>query len=70
MMGFGNMSAFDRAVHVAAGGLMLAAGWAGLAAGVWRVGLEIFGWVPLATGLAGWSPLYVLLGLRTRKPKL
>jgi hypothetical protein len=70
MMRFENMSAFDRAVRVAVGVLMLAAGWAGLPNGVWQIGLEVFGWVPLATGVVGWCPVYALLGLRTNRPKL
>jgi hypothetical protein len=68
-MSLGNLSPFDRLAHVVAGLLMLTAGWAGLATGVWRVGLEVFGWVPLITGLAGWSPFYALLGFRTNRPK-
>jgi hypothetical protein len=37
--------------------------------GVWRIALEVFGWVPLVTGLIGWCPVYSLLGIRTRKPE-
>lgn len=69
-MSFGNLSRSDRLVRIAAGALMLAAGWAGWVTGVWRVGLEIFGWVPLITGLAGWCPFYALLGVGTHKPKI
>lgn len=46
---------------------MLTAGWTGLVAGVWGIALEIFGWVPLVTGLIGWCPVYALLGISTRK---
>jgi hypothetical protein len=69
MMIHGNLSALDRAVRVGGGALMLAAGWAGLITGVWQVGLEVFGWVPLVTGIAGWCPIYALLGIRTNRPK-
>jgi hypothetical protein len=68
-MSYENLSPFDRLVRMAAGVLMLAAGWAGLVTGVWRVGLEIFGWVPLTTGIVGWSAFYALLGIRTNRPK-
>lgn len=67
-MSYGNLSTLDRLIRIVLGLLMLAAGWAGLATGVWRIGLEVFGWVPLATGLAGWCPIYALLGISTRKP--
>jgi hypothetical protein len=66
-MAYANLSNLDRAVRIAAGLLMLGAGWLGLITGVWRIGLEIFGWVPLVTGLIGWCPFCALLGLRTRK---
>ena len=66
-MSYSNLSTLDRSIRIVLGLLMLAAGWAGLATGVWRIGLEVFGWVPLATGLAGWCPIYALLGISTRK---
>jgi hypothetical protein len=65
-MPYANLSNLDRGVRVILGLLMLAAGWLGLASGVWRIALEIFGWVPLVTGLIGWCPFYALLGIRTR----
>lgn len=55
-----NEGTFDRAVRVIAGLLLV-----GLAA-TGTVG--IWGWigvVPLLTGLAGWCPVYTLLGLNT-----
>jgi len=63
-----NLSTLDRSIRILLGLLMLAAGWGGLATGVWRIGLEVFGWVPLATGLIGWCPIYALLGISTYKP--
>jgi len=66
MMRFANLSSIDRAVRIGLGLLMLAAGWFGLTGGLWRVALEIFGWVPLITGLIGWCPFYAMLGIRTR----
>jgi len=68
-MSYGNLSTLDRVIRVIVGLLMLAAGWSGLASGIGRIGLEIFGWVPLATGVIGWCPAYSLLGINTRKPK-
>jgi hypothetical protein len=67
-MSYVNMSNLDRTIRVIAGLLMLGAAWTGTVTGIWRVGLEIFGWVPLVTGLTGWCPVYALLGIRTRKP--
>jgi len=68
-MNYMNLSNLDRAVRVVAGLLMLGAAWTGIAMGIWKAGLEIFGWVPLVTGLLGWCPVYALLGIRTRKPE-
>jgi hypothetical protein len=65
-MSYQNQSMLDRVLRVAIGAAMLGAGWTGLAGGVWNVALEVFGWVPLATGLIGWDPIYALLGLNTR----
>jgi hypothetical protein len=68
-MRYANLSSADRVLRICAGLLMLAAGWADLAGGVWTAALEIFGWVPLVTGLIGWCPFYALLGIRTRRPE-
>lgn len=69
-----NLSTADRLTRIVLGALMLAAGWSGLAGGLWKIALEVFGWVPLMTGLAGWCPVYALLGIstfrvRTRPPE-
>ncbi|HEV2855210.1 MAG TPA: DUF2892 domain-containing protein [Thermoanaerobaculia bacterium] len=63
-----NLSTADRLIRIVLGVLMLAAGWGGLTVGLWKVALEVFGWVPLATGLLGWCPIYALLGISTFKP--
>jgi Inner membrane protein YgaP-like, transmembrane domain len=68
-MNYRNLSTLDRAVRIVLGILMLAAAWSGVAAGIWKSAFEIFGWVPLATGVAGWCPIYALLGLNTRGPR-
>jgi DUF2892 family protein len=67
-MSFCNQSPLDRGIRIALGLLMLAAAWTGLVGGIWRVALEVFGWVPLITGLIGWCPVYALLGFSTRRP--
>ncbi len=68
-MSFVNMSNLDRTIRVIVGLFMLGAAWTGLVPGIWKPALEIFGWVPLATGVIGWCPVYALLGIRTRKPE-
>ena len=70
IMSYVNMSHLDRTIRVIVGLLMLGAAWTGIATDIWKAGLEIFGWVPLATGLIGWCPIYALLGFRTRRPEL
>jgi len=64
----GNLSSVDRGIRICVGLLMLAAAWLGLVEGVWKAAFEIFGWVPLVTGLIGWCPFYALLGIRTGRP--
>jgi len=67
-MSYRNLSNLDRAVRIALGALMLAAGWTGFEQGIFKIALEVFGWVPLATGAIGWCPIYALLGFSTRRP--
>jgi hypothetical protein len=69
MMSYTNESRLDRAIRIGVGLLMLAASWTGLASGISGIALELFGWVPLVTGLIGWSPLYALLGISSRQPR-
>lgn len=64
-----NLSTPDRLIRIVLGVLMLAAGWSGFAEGIWRIALQVFGWVPLATGLLGWCPVYALLGFSTFKSR-
>jgi DUF2892 family protein len=67
-MSYCNESRLDRGIRTGIGLLMLVAAWTGLVSGIWRVAFEVFGWVPLATGLIGWCPIYALLGIGTRRP--
>jgi hypothetical protein len=66
-MSYQNVSNLDRLARILLGIFMLATGWSELVPGVWGIALKVFGWVPLATGLIGWCPVYALLGIRTRK---
>jgi len=59
-----NVGGLDRIARIAAGGALVA--WAALLNGpAWAW----LGAVPLATGLAGWCPLYLPFGLRTCRVK-
>jgi hypothetical protein len=68
-MGFRNLAFWDRAARAAIGVSMLLAGWTGTIPGVWGIALAVFGWAPLATSVAGWCPVYSLLGTSSRKSK-
>ena len=70
MRDYVNLALWDRALRIAFGTAMLAVGWLDLVPGLWAVALQLFGWFPLVTGIAGWCPFYVLLGCRTRLPRL
>jgi len=43
----------------------LALGSSGVLPELGGIALVLFGWVPLATGLLGWCPIYSLLRFRT-----
>ena len=60
-----NQAQWDRGLRVAVGALMLIAGFWGGIEGLAGASLRIFGWLPLATGLVGWSPLYAFFGWST-----
>ncbi|MGD2114601.1 MAG: DUF2892 domain-containing protein [Acidobacteriota bacterium] len=61
-----NVAPWDRLLRILIGGGVLAVGWFGFAPGIWGAACQLFGWFPLVTGIAGWCPFYVLLGVRTR----
>ena len=67
MMGFTNIARWDRLLRLLLGIGMLYFGWFQVPAGLLQAALRIFGWIPLATGVLGWSPLYSFLGLDTRR---
>lgn len=62
-----NLSPLDRSIRIALGIAMLAIGWWGAVDGVWGIALRVFGWVPLATGIVGWCPVYAIFGIGTRR---
>ena len=64
-MGFTNEAAWDRIARVAVGIVLLYLGWAEVVTGGWGTFFKLIGFVPFATGLIGWCPLYALLRLRT-----
>jgi Protein of unknown function (DUF2892) len=64
---WGNLSGTERVLRVVVGAAMLAGGWSGAVTGIEGVALQVFGWVPLITGAAGWCPFYAVLGLSSRR---
>lgn len=68
MSQFMNEAAWDRAIRVALGVILLALGWGGVVGGGLGVFFKLFGIVPFVTGLAGWCPLYTVFGVRTNRP--
>lgn len=60
-----NEAAWDRALRLGIGVVMLLVGWLGILPPPWDFALMIFAVYPLITGISGWCPLYVLLGCRT-----
>lgn len=61
---FANVGTIDRVVRIVVGLALIAA-----AVGLFGVSYQtVWGWIgfiPLATGLVGWCPLYTVLGLKT-----
>lgn len=66
-MSFVNEANWDRIGRVALGVLLLVLGWAGMVEGTLGTVLKWLGFVPLATGLVGWCPLYAVLRFRTNR---
>jgi hypothetical protein len=64
---WGNLSGIERVLRVLVGAAMLAGGWTGAVTGIEGVALQVFGWVPLITGAAGWCPFYAVLGCSSRR---
>jgi hypothetical protein len=62
-----NESTVDRVIRVVIGLILIAFGWSGIVSGVLGTVLLVLGFVPLLTGLIGFCPLYMLLGINTRR---
>lgn len=60
-----NLANWDRALRVFVGALLLYIGFFGGATGILGAACRIFFWLPLATGLLGWSPVYAFFGWKT-----
>jgi hypothetical protein len=66
-----NEAGWDRALRIGLGIVLLALGWGEVVTGGPGTFFMFFGFVPLATGLVGWCPLYAIFGYRTeRQPKV
>lgn len=61
-----NLNWADRILRTALGLGMIVAGWSA-ADGVLAFVLRLFAFYPLATGIAGWSPVYELFHIRTKR---
>ena len=57
---FRNLATWDRIVRIGVGLTALALGSSGVLPELGGIALVLFGWVPLATGLLGWCPIYSL----------
>ena len=64
-MNFINEAAWDRIARIALGVLMLGLSWGGVIEGTLGTVFQYLGFVPLATGLLGWCPLYAIFRFRT-----
>jgi len=64
---WGNLSGVERILRVLVGAAMLMGAWSGAVTGLEGVALQVFGWVPLITGVAGWCPFYAVLGFSSRR---
>lgn len=62
-----NMGAVDRVVRLIIAIIIGALFYAGKLSGVWAIVLGIVAVAFLVTGLVGWCPLYMPLGLSTKK---
>lgn len=62
-----NLGTADRIVRVLLGIALLVLGWGGFVPGTAGLVLKIAGFVPLATAAIGFCPLYLPLGLSTRR---
>jgi len=71
MASFTNEAAWDRALRILVGLILLYLGWAGVVGGTLGVVFKVLGFLPLLTGVVGFCPAYALFGVSTcaRAPK-
>jgi hypothetical protein len=62
-----NQAAWDRALRIALGVVMLYLGWSGAAGSGWSEVLKYGASLPVLTGIAGFCPAYALLRVRTKR---
>jgi len=60
-----NEATWDRTFRVLLGALILYLGWGEELLGLWGAAARIFGFVPLITGIIGWSPTYAIFEFST-----
>ena len=66
-MKYMNEAGWDRIGRIALGVVVLGFGWTGAVGGGLGTFLKIVGFLPLATGVMGWCPLYAVFGVRTAR---
>lgn len=66
-MKFINEAGWDRFARITLGIVLLTLGWGGIVEGSLGTVFQYLGFVPLATGLMGWCPLYALFRFRTNQ---
>ena len=64
-MKFVNEAPWDRIARVILGVVLLYLGWGGVVDGTLGTVFKFLGFVPLATGLLGWCPIYAIFKFRT-----
>lgn len=63
-----NEAGWDRALRIGLGLVLLVLGWGEIVSSELGTFFKFLGFVPLATGMAGWCPLYAIFGFRTNEP--
>jgi len=61
-----NEGSIDRAIRLVAAGVLIGVG-LGVVRGPGGIAMAVVGVIPLLTGLSGFCPLYVLLGIDTSR---
>lgn len=61
-----NLALWDRGLRIGVGALLLYVGFFGGVSGLVAAACRIFFWLPLLTGIVGWSPVYAFLGWSTK----